>query len=186
MPGRWCSWFVSSKAPGRRRNTPVQSLRVHSPKAVVHRVYIQRVLSFFVDREHPRRPLAVVIFEDLQWIDTETQALLNLLADSIATGKVLLLVNYLNTRPDAGQMRVFHAEKKRILKTEDSLAERSEFELPVPVSKLSDDSIELELATTRGIALMPRRRYSVRGSISLLGVIARYHLASSASENTAA
>jgi hypothetical protein len=47
---------------------------------------------------------------------------LNLLADSIATGKVLLLVNYLNTRPDAGQMRVFHTEKKRILKTEDSLA----------------------------------------------------------------
>ncbi len=32
--------------------------------------------------------------EDLHWIDTETQALLNLLADSIATAKVLLLVNY--------------------------------------------------------------------------------------------
>jgi predicted ATPase len=47
----------------------------------------------------------VVIFEDLHWIDTETQALLNLLADSIATGKVLLLVNYLNTRPDAQPQR---------------------------------------------------------------------------------
>ena len=40
-----------------------------------------------------RQPL-MVIFEDLHWIDTETRALLNLLADSIATAKVLLLVNY--------------------------------------------------------------------------------------------
>ena len=70
----------------------------------------------------------MVIFEDLHWI---------------ATGKVLLLVNYLNTRPDAGQMRAFHAEKKRIPKPEDSLAERSEFELPAPLSKLSDDSVVL-------------------------------------------
>jgi len=44
-------------------------------------------------RESMRQPL-MVIFEDLHWIDTETQALLNLLADSIATAKVLLLVNY--------------------------------------------------------------------------------------------
>jgi hypothetical protein len=35
--------------------------------------------------------------------------------------------------PDSGQMRVFHAVRKRIPKTEDSLAERSGFELPVPV-----------------------------------------------------
>ena len=44
-------------------------------------------------RESMRQPL-MVIFEDLHWIDTETQAFLNLLADSIATAKVLLLVNY--------------------------------------------------------------------------------------------
>jgi class 3 adenylate cyclase len=35
-----------------------------------------------------------VIFEDLHWIDSETQALLDLLADSIANSRVLLLVNY--------------------------------------------------------------------------------------------
>jgi tetratricopeptide (TPR) repeat protein len=35
-----------------------------------------------------------VIFEDLHWIDSETQAFLNLLADSIASAKILLLVNY--------------------------------------------------------------------------------------------
>jgi predicted ATPase len=44
-------------------------------------------------RESLNQPL-IVIFEDLHWIDGETQALLNLLADSIATAKVLLLVNY--------------------------------------------------------------------------------------------
>ncbi len=44
-------------------------------------------------RESMPQPL-MVIFENLHWIDTETQALLNLLADSIATAKVLLLVNY--------------------------------------------------------------------------------------------
>jgi predicted ATPase len=36
----------------------------------------------------------VVIFEDLHWIDAETQALLDMLADSIAGARILLLVNY--------------------------------------------------------------------------------------------
>jgi predicted ATPase len=35
-----------------------------------------------------------MIFEDLHWIDLQTQALLDLLADSIANSRVLLLVNY--------------------------------------------------------------------------------------------
>jgi tetratricopeptide (TPR) repeat protein len=37
---------------------------------------------------------AVLIFEDLHWIDGETQALLDLLAEGIANARVLLLVNY--------------------------------------------------------------------------------------------
>jgi hypothetical protein len=44
-------------------------------------------------RESVNQPLLVLI-EDLHWIDSETQALLNLLADSIGTAKMLLLVNY--------------------------------------------------------------------------------------------
>jgi tetratricopeptide (TPR) repeat protein len=44
-------------------------------------------------RESLDQPL-MLVFEDLHWIDDETQAVLNLLADSIATAKVLLLVNY--------------------------------------------------------------------------------------------
>ena len=44
-------------------------------------------------RESLNQPL-IVVFEDLHWIDSETQALLNLLADSIANARILLLVNY--------------------------------------------------------------------------------------------
>jgi hypothetical protein len=43
------------------------------------------------------------------------------------------------------------------------LAEGSEFELPLPVSKLSDDSIMLEFATARRIALIARRLQRCRG-----------------------
>jgi class 3 adenylate cyclase len=50
---------------------------------------IKRILA----RESLNQPL-IVIFEDLHWIDSETQALLNLLADGLATARILLLVNY--------------------------------------------------------------------------------------------
>ncbi len=44
-------------------------------------------------RESLNQPL-IVVFEDLHWVDGETQAWLNLLADSLANARVLLLVNY--------------------------------------------------------------------------------------------
>ena len=44
-------------------------------------------------RESLKQPL-MLLFEDLHWIDEETQALLNLLIESIGNAKVLLLVNY--------------------------------------------------------------------------------------------
>jgi class 3 adenylate cyclase/tetratricopeptide (TPR) repeat protein len=44
-------------------------------------------------RESLTQPV-VVIFEDLHWIDAQTQALLDLLANSVASARVLLLVNY--------------------------------------------------------------------------------------------
>ena len=50
---------------------------------------IKRILL----RESLNQPL-MVIFEDLHWIDEATQEFLNLLADSIGTAKILLLVNY--------------------------------------------------------------------------------------------
>jgi predicted ATPase len=51
------------------------------------------VLKRIVLRESVQQPL-VIIFEDLHWIDSETQALLDLLGDSIANARILLLVNY--------------------------------------------------------------------------------------------
>ena len=50
---------------------------------------IKRILL----RESLNQPLTV-IFEDLHWIDGQTQEFLNLLADSIGTAKILLMVNY--------------------------------------------------------------------------------------------
>jgi len=44
-------------------------------------------------RESQVQPL-VVMFEDLHWIDTETQALLDGLVESLPTARLLLLVNY--------------------------------------------------------------------------------------------
>jgi class 3 adenylate cyclase/tetratricopeptide (TPR) repeat protein len=47
-------------------------------------------------RESQAQPL-LLIFEDLHWIDAETQALLDSLVESLPTARLLLLVNY---RPD--------------------------------------------------------------------------------------
>jgi tetratricopeptide (TPR) repeat protein len=47
-------------------------------------------------RESQRQPV-LLVFEDLHWIDTETQALLDSLVESLPTARLLLLVNY---RPD--------------------------------------------------------------------------------------
>jgi class 3 adenylate cyclase/tetratricopeptide (TPR) repeat protein len=44
-------------------------------------------------REAREQPL-IVIFEDLHWIDAETQALLDALVDRLGSARVLLLVNY--------------------------------------------------------------------------------------------
>ncbi len=50
---------------------------------------IKRILL----RESLNHPL-IVMFEDLHWIDEQTQEFLNLFADSLANARILLLVNY--------------------------------------------------------------------------------------------
>ena len=50
---------------------------------------IKRILL----RESLNQPL-ILVFEDLHWIDCETQALLNVIVDAIANARILLLVNY--------------------------------------------------------------------------------------------
>src|SRR4030095_4225032 len=44
-------------------------------------------------RESQVQPL-LLVFEDLHWIDAETQALLDRLVESLPTARLLLLVNY--------------------------------------------------------------------------------------------
>ena len=58
---------------------------------------IKRILL----RESLNQPL-IVMFEDLQWIDEQTQEFLNLFSDSIANAKVLLLMSY---RPEYSHQR---------------------------------------------------------------------------------
>src|SRR5262249_6085320 len=44
-------------------------------------------------RESQVQPL-LLVFEDLHWIDSETQALLDSLVESVPTAQLLLLINY--------------------------------------------------------------------------------------------
>jgi predicted ATPase len=50
-------------------------------------------LKRLLPRESQVQPL-LLVFEDLHWIDSETQALLNSLVESLPTSRLLLLVNY--------------------------------------------------------------------------------------------
>jgi class 3 adenylate cyclase/tetratricopeptide (TPR) repeat protein len=50
-------------------------------------------LKHLLLRESQEQPL-LLVFEDLHWIDTETQALLDSLVESLPTARMLLLVNY--------------------------------------------------------------------------------------------
>jgi class 3 adenylate cyclase len=59
----------------------------------IRRRRTQEGLKRILIRESLQQPL-IMIFEDLHWIDTETQGVLNLLAESIANARILLMVNY--------------------------------------------------------------------------------------------
>jgi class 3 adenylate cyclase/predicted ATPase len=61
--------------------------------AQVKRRRMLDALKWIVQRESVKQPV-VIIFEDLHWIDDQTQALLDLLADGIANARLLMLVNY--------------------------------------------------------------------------------------------
>jgi class 3 adenylate cyclase/tetratricopeptide (TPR) repeat protein len=67
------------------------SLVQMDPRIRRHRT--QKAIKRIMLWESLNQPL-IIIFEDLHWIDSETEALLNLLVDSIANASILLLVNY--------------------------------------------------------------------------------------------
>jgi tetratricopeptide (TPR) repeat protein len=62
-------------------------------EAQLRRRRTHEAIKRLVLRESVNQPL-LLICEDLHWIDSETQALLNLLADSLGTAQILLLANY--------------------------------------------------------------------------------------------
>jgi predicted ATPase/class 3 adenylate cyclase len=69
----------------------VTALQQMDPQIKKRRTFeaIKRLLV----RESLNQPL-LLVFEDLHWLDTETQAFLLLLSESVATARMLLLVNY--------------------------------------------------------------------------------------------
>jgi predicted ATPase len=73
--------LVDGDDPLARMDAQIRRRRTHDA--------IKRILQ----RESLNQPV-MVIFEDLHQVDDETRLLLNYLADSIGTSRVLLLVNY--------------------------------------------------------------------------------------------
>ena len=64
-------------------------------------------------RESQEQPL-LLVFEDLHWIDSETQALLDSLVESLPTARILLLVNYRpGVHPRLGQQELLHPAPDR-------------------------------------------------------------------------
>src|SRR5262245_49357145 len=58
---------------------------------------LEAVKLLLLEESRRRQPL-ILVFEDLQWIDAETQAVLDTLVESLPSHRVLLLVSY---RPEA-------------------------------------------------------------------------------------
>ena len=70
---------------------PTSSLQQMDPQ--IRRRRTLEAIKRLLVRESLNQPL-MVIFEDLHWLDAETQAFLQLLSEAIPTTRVLLLVNY--------------------------------------------------------------------------------------------
>src|SRR5262249_41371316 len=60
-------------------------------------------------QESQREPL-LLVFEDLHWIDAETQALLDSLAESLPTARLLLRVNYRPEYEHAWHRKTYYRE----------------------------------------------------------------------------
>ncbi len=70
---------------------PMASLHQMDPQVRQRRTF-EALKKLFL-RESLNQPL-VLIFEDLHWIDSETQGFLEVLSESIASARILLLTNY--------------------------------------------------------------------------------------------
>ncbi|HEV8712052.1 MAG TPA: hypothetical protein VGX03_04395, partial [Candidatus Binatia bacterium] len=76
---------------------PTSSLQQMDPQ-IRRRRTLESLKRLFL-RESLNQPL-ILIFEDLHWIDSETQGFLDVLSEGVASARILLLVNY---RPEYRQ-----------------------------------------------------------------------------------
>jgi class 3 adenylate cyclase/tetratricopeptide (TPR) repeat protein len=74
-------------------DVPVADAAWDALAAPERRLRVLDAIKRLVIRESQVQPVALV-FEDLHWIDDETQALLDSLVESLPTARILLLVNY--------------------------------------------------------------------------------------------
>ncbi|MGA7870144.1 MAG: adenylate/guanylate cyclase domain-containing protein [Candidatus Binatus sp.] len=72
---------------------PVGDARLDEMDPSIRRRRTREAVKSLIVRESLNQPL-IVIFEDLHWIDAESEALLNLIADSLGTARILMMVNY--------------------------------------------------------------------------------------------
>src|SRR5262249_56461879 len=70
---------------------PTSPLQQMDPQIRRQRTF--EALKKLLLRESLNQPL-ILIFEDLHWIDSETQGFLDLLTESVASARLLVLVNY--------------------------------------------------------------------------------------------
>ena len=70
-----------------------QSSSLQQMDAQIRRRRTFEALKKLFLRESLNQPL-ILIFEDLHWIDSETQGFLDVLSESVACARILLLVNY--------------------------------------------------------------------------------------------
>jgi predicted ATPase len=79
----------------------------------IRRRRTQETIKRIILRESLNQPL-IIIFEDLHWIDSETQALLDVLVDAIAHARILLLVNYRQEYKHEWATRTTHYTQLRL------------------------------------------------------------------------
>jgi predicted ATPase len=74
-------------------DVPVEDPQWEALDPPQRRQRIQEAVKRLLFRESQVQPV-LALFEDLHWIDTETQALLDVLVDSLPSTRILVLVNY--------------------------------------------------------------------------------------------
>jgi hypothetical protein len=85
--------FCSECAHPAGQAAPSTAPRFGAPEAYTPKHIAEKILTSKAALEGERKQVTV-LFEDLHWIDAETQALLDSLVDSLPTTRVLLLTNY--------------------------------------------------------------------------------------------